>query len=522
MNFMYTRFCACFISMIIICGSAIAVLNMVVDPYDVWNIYQSVGINQWKFKSEDKERLIKPITVSELQPNVIFLGNSRALDALDAETYQYIFDKTAYNMSVPGITIYEARKYIEHAIAVDSKLEEVILCIDFEMFAENEGTLLKRFEPGFDENQLGHKRMTVNNLAVTLMSWQAFKDSIATILINNNYRIEEPYFVEGRYGETALNYRNHKQDTQFHSQLAYQMRKGNVYTDTWLSDESFNELQCIIDVCRQNNIKITSLILPTHARLMESRTMCWDVFESWRKRIVQMMPVVCFDFYNDKTMTYINGRVEDDTDAYFWEVSHPKKSYGDLILSFLSKGHDELGFGMYVNADNVDECLQLLRRGRAVWENLHPESIEEVKYFSGFYEQTPVMLSGKVILHDGYSLPIDLDESKSKKKYKQSEMLDLSGVRQWRAKNGLAIYGVLMRTDGKTYYALAEPQETPKSKIAVGLMGFLNKHNHDMRGFRLAEPLENVKPGEYDVYILEVDSSGEVYKSDILESVIIE
>ena len=520
-DFMYARFCVCFIGLIILYGSIVSLTNMIVDPYGVWNTYQSVGFNQWKLKAEDKERLIKPINVSAIQPNTIFLGNSRALDALDASTYQSIYGRTAYNMSVPGMSMYEARRYIEHAIAVDDNLQEVILCVDFEMFVENEEHPIKKCEAGFDEAQLGHREMTGENLAATLMSWQAFKDSIETFYINERYQIDEPYFAAGRYDEVALDYRNHKLEAQFHSALANQLRNGDLYTQTSLSDEAFAEFQQIIDICQRHDISLTSLILPTHARMMESRTICWDVFEAWRKRLVQITPLVCFDFYNEKSTTFINGLVEKDTDDYYWEVSHPKKKYGDLVLSFLANNCDEPDIGMYVTADNIEENIQALRKGRVAWEKAHPESIEEVRYFNGFHEQVPSLLVDVEMSYDEDSLPIELNVQNDKVQFRQSDLIEVSGVRQLRGKNILAAYGILVRNDGKAYYALAEPMETKNSKNEIGLMGFLNKHHHDMNGIRLNALLKNVESGEYDVYIWEVDAGGEIFKSPLLKQILV-
>ena len=183
---MYRRFCWIFAGLTASVLITIAVLSYFVDPYDVWMNSRSKGLNLYAIRSENRERLFKPIRLLENKPDIMILGNSKSDFAIDPEYLTKITgNENVYNMSNRNGMPYEFEKYIENTIANNQNLKTIILALDYEMFVEE-----KDMMPGFDMEQVEKTHISLDNAFKTILSWDSVKDSLITLKMNHEYHYD--------------------------------------------------------------------------------------------------------------------------------------------------------------------------------------------------------------------------------------------------------------------------------------------------------------------------------------------
>ena len=110
---------------VIIC--TVSLFNYIVDPY---GLYKNNFLPN-KPKDYEYMRLVKLLKLEELKPNSIVIGTSRAEIAIDP-AHKY-FKKPSYNLANAGLSLYEAKYYLEEAIKQEN-LNNVLLVLDWRMF----------------------------------------------------------------------------------------------------------------------------------------------------------------------------------------------------------------------------------------------------------------------------------------------------------------------------------------------------------------------------------------------------
>lgn len=512
---MYKKFVYCFISISAVLAFLVAGFNLVVDPYDVWKIYRNIGFNQWIVQAENQERLIKPIEVVDVQPQVVFIGASQVLGAIDATKFEQITGRSAYNFSLRGASVYEMRRSLEHISMVDDNLEEVFLGISFEEFANNRNHPLKHTGADFQEGLYGSRHMTTEVIKKTLFSMDAISDAINTIKVNQKERFDFPYYTAtGMSDERSLLFCSHRDHWTFNRSLAAMLRKGDYYYDMQLNEGAFDELKKIIDLCDKQGIHLTLFTLPIHARYMEAYALSWETYSEWEHRIVKMAPFREFVSYNGiSTSLEKRGVTIEQANPFFWNTLHIKRNVGDMIVDVLTGCAEQaLGFGAYVTTENVDLYLQELERGRSTWEAAHPESVEEIRYYTGFSPIVPIALQGRKYAHDRLVARIDTETGAERllTSLPRNAHLDLTGECLSLIDTSMPMYVLLERDDGIRYYSVADPAPNPY------IANFMHDRRYEMSGFRIFEPLGKIEEGGYNLYLVMVNKDGIVYQSDSL------
>lgn len=512
---MYKKFICAFLgisgALLLLAGG----FNIAVDPYNVWRIYQRVGFNAWSPKAEDLDRLIQPIAFVPAQPEAVFLGTSQVIWGIEASEYTRLTGKSAYNMGMLGSSIYEIRRSLEHAVAVDGNLREVFVCVNFELFAANARHPLAQKKPEFDESQIGCSHMTGENIARTAFSFKALEDSLATIRENRQHRYDFSYYMPtGRWQDKSIEKYCQNRQWQFNASMVIMARNDYYYEDMELDEDCLGEMQRIIDICREHDLALHVYTLPAHARSMQLYAEAWPVYEAWMHRLVQMVPVLDFAGYNEMTMSEAQpGLLSESSNPYFWDSHHAKAAVGDMVLAVLAGTPEaRAGFGTLLTPETVDQKLASLRAGRALWEQAHPESVEEVRYYRGFSPLVPqaVQAAGREALQGVARLDRDTGAERLRLKVSRGERLDLTGEHLTPAGQLRIMYGLLDNGQGQCYYAMAEPVSNP------ALAGFMHDKTYEGSGFHIQEPLREVEPGDYGLYLLEVAQDGRVYRSGLL------
>ena len=171
----------------ILCIGSVSI-NILVDPYDIWRDKRSIGFNFCAIRSENVERLMKPIRVLEIEPETILLGNSKidfAMNPID----------NGYNLGLRNAQPLEILKIVETTHA-----RKIILAIDFEMFIDRRESM-----PGFDENQLESNHITLGNFFRSTLSLDSLRDSFVTVEKNHREQLDFPTIDRGgKYDDRFL------------------------------------------------------------------------------------------------------------------------------------------------------------------------------------------------------------------------------------------------------------------------------------------------------------------------------
>ena len=512
---MYRKFCMVFALLTFSLMAVLSLFNSLVDPYYVWGVYHSIGFNQYLPKLEISDRFVQPIRFLNFKPETVFLGNSQVAWGIEAAQYTELTGKNAYNMGILGASMYEIRRNLEHAVALDENLTEVFINVNFEQFASNDRHKIRQESEILDGVGIGSKFILLKNFAMMNLSLSAVQDSLETIKVNreNKYDVEF-YTPNGRWNDSAIDIFCKKNSWTFNRTIKYMVRDG-YYESMEISDVAIAEMQKIVDICKERDIKLYVYILPAHARYMESYAPVWDKYEEWMRQLVKITPVTDFSNYNEYTMSVASdGIVGVDTNQYYWDVAHVKSGLGKNVIAELA-GKEELWLGVVVNEDNVEVHLNNLKEKRFFWERSHPESVEEIRYFAGFSPLTPMALEGKAFITD--KSVVRLNDGAGTDRYtvalSHDGKLDLWGSHLTPTGKTEVMYAVLEGSSGQRYYAFAEG--VPSSELA----SFMHSKAYEMNGFHIQEPLSRVERGSYELYLLEVATNGDVYRSDILASV---
>jgi len=380
-------------------------LNLLVDPYDIYQVVRVEGFNALKPAFRKHSYLGKAIAVKRIRPNTILLGTSRAETGIDPEHpgWQY---KPVYNLALAAANIYEAMRYYQHANAV-RPLKQVVINLDLFMFnAYWENT------SNFDEarllvNSRGEPNPPSNtDTLLTLASFDALNDSLKTIF-RQSLTDNELFLRNGQRDPTfnalkiikAGGYRKRfikslKVYMGPSSPLFTEYEFENYFSDPKTGKSTFDYYRTILKHAYANTIDLHLLISPLHAYYCECIRIrgLWPVFEKWKKELIRIneeeaknagkFPFPLWDFSGYHTIS--NEIIPPLGDAetqmkWYWESSHYKKELGDLVLDKIftydtPNRKIPSDFGVLINSGNINEHLTgITRQQRKFCCNYHEE-----------------------------------------------------------------------------------------------------------------------------------------------------
>lgn len=197
------RYVIIFAALTLAVCAAVALFNYRVDPYAVYRFdhadQQSLGrIDQFYHL-----RLTKPWLVAQVKPVAVIAGTSRS--ATLHPRHPTWPEGGSYNLAIPGQTIYELRRFIEHAHAV-GPLQKLMIGLDFEAFIQPE----PQVKSGFEEARLARH---ANDLSTAAYYWRALNDIRDTLLsidglthslaaITGTAKVGRLYYKDGTWEST--------------------------------------------------------------------------------------------------------------------------------------------------------------------------------------------------------------------------------------------------------------------------------------------------------------------------------
>jgi hypothetical protein len=374
--------------------AAVATTNLVVDPYGVFDSPRLKGFNAEKPAFLEQLRLTHAYAVAWRKPRCILLGTSRTGRGLDP-SHGTLSGVDCYNMALPSMSLYEMRRYFQHAQAI-RPLERVILGLDFRVF----GTPVD-ISGAFTEARLGvdsdgHPQFnlfsaTLPDLASVLISLPASQASAKTV--RQQGWGKETLGPNGFWLQIS-----ERHDTRA-AFVAFTRDTLGRYADMRETDavfaDSFQELRKLLRAAYGSNVEVFLLFSPSHAWHWQSLELSglWPRFETIKRNVVAInaeestragrpeYPVWDFSGAYGPSLEP-PPRSDDASMRWYWEPVHYKPELGDLMLNRMlrnSVSPQWPDFGMMLERDNLELHLTRLRDLQQEYATENPDVIAAIR-----------------------------------------------------------------------------------------------------------------------------------------------
>lgn len=365
MKSIYSRFYAVLITVILSILASIALINIIVDPYGVFNSRLIQEFNESKPWKVVQVRLFKAIDITRIKPKTILLGASRTYVGLNPQHPALNRYQQTYNLGLNSANMYEMKRYFQHALANQPDLTLVVLEIDYFSFS-----LDGKNTPDFSEERLEKNSIVPQDLLKSTLSMDGLINSISTIL--HNYRESHKFlFVNGMVDVAVPNQPiSTTTFTQFISNYNY-----------YISPNYLKDLEYVVKTCRDRGIELKIFISPIHVLFLEHLRASgnWQMYERWKREVVKITPVWDFSGYNTITAEKYSDRV---IMKNYTDMSHYTIPVGNLILNRLFNYQEKTvppDFGVLITPTNIESHLAKINAQRQVWAKQNPDVVQFIR-----------------------------------------------------------------------------------------------------------------------------------------------
>ena len=248
------------IAALAICGS-IAIFNYVVDPYAIHHFEKADEEYLSRIDQFWHMRTTKPWHIRRLQPSAVIVGSSRSASLHPGISAWE--NQMSYNVSIPGMTIYEMYRFIQHSHA-NRALNKLVIGLDFEIFMLRE----PKTRIGFAENRFARSLAALSSpnykfqygvdTVSTLFSLSALSRSVAALAGTGNAR-QHRYFNDGVWSSAGNLF------TGEPGYLFVAINNFNLHANNDLGmKQNFATFNAILQFCHTENIDTRIFITPTH------------------------------------------------------------------------------------------------------------------------------------------------------------------------------------------------------------------------------------------------------------------
>jgi len=385
----YLKFCLVLFSSLIL---SVAIFNWIIDPFGKYQIITIANFNAEKTQVEIIGlRTLKAIGLLNADYHTVILGTSRAHNGINPKHAVFEAIGPTYNVSLNGTNIYELDQIFTFILKQHPNLREVVFSLDFLTFSNR-----RTVGPDFDQSLFSDNYSVWTKLSQTFSLDEGYY-SIQTILDN---------VADKRAAYHAIITEQGFAKRQFplpHSQLFKNILSNNFFVNKYTyaafcySQDRLHRFQNILEKARQRGILVRLFISPIHAWQQEAIRMMglYPTFEQWKRDLTTILAkktvnspasptYLLWDFtgYNQITTETI-PTLPHQKMQWYWESSHFKKELGDLVLEKLFNYHSQpiipAGFGVLINAQNIEAHLIQLREQQQHYHQSHPQDIAKIE-----------------------------------------------------------------------------------------------------------------------------------------------
>ncbi len=383
--------------------------NFFIDPFAVHHRLLIEGVNKEKPSLLTHTRTAKAFAPELKQAHALVLGTSRAQTGWPVRHSGLAPEGSkAYNLGLPGATMYEMLDYFQLAQAY-GKVRRVVLALDWSLFYKPGKTLNKIAEelsPDTLPPPLSNFYGSVLKVRDTVFSLSAFSASVRTLFTQRggnafNYSFEgstPPGYLEEdirKLGHHLL-FLEAERDILVRGRISQHVKNSRGSSVKKIHDES---LRTLIQTCIKENIRLDLVINPYHARFMEAIRLKgdWESFENWKRKVADIIfeetgkasqhQVRFWDFASYNPITEEAPPPMGDklgSMAYFWESNHFKSTLGHMMLDRIyntspMKKRRLTWFGVLLKPENLESHLASVRKGHLNYLKTHSKDVKELE-----------------------------------------------------------------------------------------------------------------------------------------------
>lgn len=390
--------------------AALAGFNAFIDPYGQFEAPKISGVNEFALGFDHRLQLAKSLAVSRTPPASIILGNSRAETGYDPQ-HPGFTERPVYNLAIGGAGLGQVRRYFLEALAA-GRLRQVVLALDLTMFepaAGAEDAILDTVLLTDASGKLAGGGKKWRRLAFILLSGTASSDSWWSLthqrkpvaIYQPSGLREESYDIDQVRREGGARRASIRAESSFLAGTLRDVSSADFrdsYAATWA------QLQEIIALAAERNIRLTIIINPIHARqtYVLAASGLWAVYEEWKRDLASAAMrsprrdlISLWDFSGISLCTAEPLPADADaTSSMRWyrESSHFLRALGDRVFDQVLEGHDDgacPGLGWRLEPSTVAATLADQRAALGRWVAGHPEDVAEIDNLARQYGRSP-------------------------------------------------------------------------------------------------------------------------------------
>ncbi len=398
---------------LLVLAMLVAAINIVVDPYLLFDAPRIAGLTDRKPAAQTNDRKMKQYDAVRRPARTLVLGSSRIEIGFNPQSSGWrAEDRPVYNLGLAGSDPGVDAQYLRHVIASQSSGDlpsTLIIGLDFESFlfpptsAEIQNESLSDQSPNslkvIANGQPNPHRIlqTIKDYAVSTLSLDAFMASISTIFYSNRGTgatldergwMNESVFDEASRanGVSALFLQKNVETVNQYGSIHLTLRQAQ--------DGSLFDLGAItelISIGNAINAKVILFVQPAHADRWEifDRLGYWDDFERWKSDLVELVDeeqssgakVELWDFasYQPYVQEVLPSHYNLDSKlTWFWEPAHYRTALGDIMITKMRDVNSPVQFGMRLTRDNLSDWLLKIRADRDQYRSANPDEIARI------------------------------------------------------------------------------------------------------------------------------------------------
>jgi hypothetical protein len=380
------RFIRIWLASLAVLAAAVAGINLLVDPYDVFGTPRIPGISLLKPAAKNHAMLAKTYQIARAHPVTVLIGSSSTHIGIDADDPAWPPDmRPVYNYGIPGGYATSASlRTLQEAIALGG-VKYAFVFLDFQNFFVPERPAAsptedeRRFHllPGGAANPDRAGQAAADRF-LSLATMGAFVDSVATVLGQRNPALlnlaPDGSSNEADFSNAA---RTDGLYDLFAQKDAFELERAEALAHAmagWSGPlHNLDIVARMIDLARAHGVKLTLVITPHHADALDLywRIGLWPRVEQLKTELAGVAAsrdpgVTVWDFmdYSPFSTEPVPRPGDRQTAAgWFWEPTHFRKQLGHIMIEEIVAAQ-ATRFGAILTPDTVAARNRMVRAQR--------------------------------------------------------------------------------------------------------------------------------------------------------------
>jgi tetratricopeptide (TPR) repeat protein len=398
--------------------AAVALANLLIDPYWRFGSVEIDGVNAFKPDYPNKIRMVKANYLCKQRPANVILGTSRAEIGIDPDYAAWkAFPGPTYNLAMPGAGITEIYDTLRHAYYASGRLKLAVIGLDFLMFnawreARVFGDEVKDFDRGrllldgkrncldlflYDiDNLLGKKAAVGSWRTITGQRLEPLKREF---FLRNGMRDAANTRLTMMADITGQNFLFQGQGYAYVNQIWRVPPQWRYCLAPAGMRSTLDVFRDIVAFARAKGIDLRFYTSPNHARMWTAAREAglWPIFEDWKRGMTEILakeaarsgaeafPLWDFSGFNTVTMEPIPpaGDIKARM-KWYWESAHFTARTGNRILDrVLGYRNDAAAvpddFGVVLTPATLPAKLARDRLGALVFAARFPAHYKQIR-----------------------------------------------------------------------------------------------------------------------------------------------